>query len=567
MKLPNPFKRPKQAPDTQSEGQSSTGQQASPVKYRREEAILSHPRIVILPPDPAFSDVWDPHASPSPNPNRRGSTAFTNFTPNREPELRVLVVGTGFAGLSCAIALALRGFAVTVLERTNGQSPHGDSVIIGANASRLLHRWGVEDLWEKASQGRWLLFKDSTGKNLHQEDLSALPSQYGAPLLQGKRVDFLGSLGVTARLLGVEIHYNSEVTGYVDSDRPAAYLANGEIHQADTIIVCDGINSTSRCLVTENPERRKSGYSIHRAVMDADPIAWDSDCSYLLDGNIRTWLGKDEFISVYPMHKATQIAFTYTHKDLDSSSSMNWRSSEPIQSVLHCLSGWDPTLQKAISKFPRAAHWTIVEGEVASNWVSKGGKITFAGDAVHPLIPSSIQGATMAIEDAETLAQCLSLAGGRREGVKLALKVYETLRQPRVQEAARLGRKQAVIYQTFTSRNASSSSNRPSPISAPLSSSSSQDQRAPTSAFSAEPILLHPLAFNMYNFDATESTIDSWDSIVQKLDPSRSDVKKGTKPPPSPKLSENVDWQNEKKARRSSLAFSSDSFNALDLNA
>ena len=47
----------------------------------------------------------------------------------------------------------------------------------------------------------------------------------------------------------------------------------------------------------------------------------------------------------------------------------------------------------------------------------------------------------MAIEDAETLAQCLSLAGGRREGVKLALKVYETLRQPRVQEAARLGRK------------------------------------------------------------------------------------------------------------------------------
>ena len=59
------------------------------------------------------------------------------------------------------------------------------------------------------------------------------PSQYGAPLLQGKRVDFLGSLGDTARLLGVDIHYNSEVTGYVDSDRPAAYLANGEIHQAD----------------------------------------------------------------------------------------------------------------------------------------------------------------------------------------------------------------------------------------------------------------------------------------------------------------------------------------------
>ncbi|GAA5948540.1 hypothetical protein JCM3765_004916 [Sporobolomyces pararoseus] len=562
MKLPFPFKRTKQAPKTEREAQDSTKDQlATPAKYTESEQTAAQPRIVILPPDPVFSSIWDPHAPSDSNSNRRVSTAFHNFDSKSEPELRVVIVGTGFAGLSCAIALALQGFAVTVLERTNGQSPHGDSVIIGANASRLLHRWGVEDLWEKASQGRWLVFKDSTGKNLHQEDLSTLPSQYGAPLLQGKRVDFLGSLGVTARLLGVQIYYDSEVTGYVDSEHPAAYLANGEIYQADTIIVCDGINSTSRCLINENPEQRKSGYSIHRAVMDADPIAWDPDCRYLLDGNIRTWLGQNEYVSIYPMHKATQIAFTYTHKDFDSSSSTNWRSSVPIQTVLQRLSGWDPTLQKAISKFPKATHWTIVEGEVAANWVSKGGKITFAGDAVHPLIPSSIQGATMAIEDAETLAQCLSLAGGRPEGVKLALKVYEKLRQPRVQEAARLGRKQAMIYQTFTSRNASSSLSRPSPVSVPLSASSSEGQSAPPSAFCAEPILLYPLAFNMYNFDATDCTIESWDSIVRQLDPSLPDVKKGAISPHSPGLTENADWQG-RNTRRSSLAF--DSFNLND---
>lgn len=43
----------------------------------------------------------------------------------------------------------------------------------------------------------------------------------------------LGSLGVAARLLGAEIEYNSEVVGYIDSDQPAAYLANGEIRHAD----------------------------------------------------------------------------------------------------------------------------------------------------------------------------------------------------------------------------------------------------------------------------------------------------------------------------------------------
>jgi salicylate hydroxylase len=78
------------------------------------------------------------------------------------------------AGLSSAIACALQGFQVTVLERTNGASQHGDSVIIGANAVRLLYRWGVEDLWERASQGKWLVFKDQAGRTLWQEDLSAL---------------------------------------------------------------------------------------------------------------------------------------------------------------------------------------------------------------------------------------------------------------------------------------------------------------------------------------------------------------------------------------------------------
>jgi hypothetical protein len=62
------------------------------------------------------------------------------------------------------------------------------------------------------------------------------PSQYGAPILQGKRSQFLGSLGVAARMLGVAIEYSSEVVGYVDSDTPAAYLSSGEMHTADVSI-------------------------------------------------------------------------------------------------------------------------------------------------------------------------------------------------------------------------------------------------------------------------------------------------------------------------------------------
>lgn len=92
-----------------------------------------------------------------------------------QTSLRVLVVGCGFSGLSSAIAAARQGYDVTVLDRTTGISQHGDSVILGSNATILLHRWGCgEELWLQSSHGKYMVFKDSQGKTLHKEDLEEL---------------------------------------------------------------------------------------------------------------------------------------------------------------------------------------------------------------------------------------------------------------------------------------------------------------------------------------------------------------------------------------------------------
>jgi len=50
------------------------------------------------------------------------------------------------------------------------------------------------------------------------------------------------------------------------------------------IVVCDGINSTSRLALLSSGDqassiRRSSGYSIHRAIIDSDAIARDPACS------------------------------------------------------------------------------------------------------------------------------------------------------------------------------------------------------------------------------------------------------------------------------------------------
>jgi FAD-dependent urate hydroxylase len=59
------------------------------------------------------------------------------------------------------------------------------------------------------------------------------------------------------------------------------------------------------------------------------------------------------------------------------------------------------------------------------------------GDAAHAASPSSGQGASMAVEDAVTLAKCLRDAAD----VPAALAAYESLRRPRVEKVVAYGRR------------------------------------------------------------------------------------------------------------------------------
>lgn len=61
------------------------------------------------------------------------------------------------------------------------------------------------------------------------------------------------------------------------------------------------------------------------------------------------------------------------------------------------------------------------------------------GDAAHPFLPTSQQGASQAVEDGVTIAQCLVLAKERDQPSSFALKAYQSLRYERVKKAQQLG--------------------------------------------------------------------------------------------------------------------------------
>ncbi|GAA5917153.1 hypothetical protein JCM5296_006651 [Sporobolomyces johnsonii] len=452
----------------------------------RPREVKAAGRLVRIPTDPRFAEAAPPFSSSS------ADEGFA-FSSMGDSQLRVVIVGSGFAGLSAAIACARQQFSVTVLERSSGLSPHGDSIVFGSNASVLLHRWGVgEEMSARSSKGEWWLLKDQAGAPLWDEDVGVFSKTFGAPLLQGRRAQFLGSLGTEARLLGVNFKLEAEVTGYWDSDNePAVVLRTGEIVRGDVIIVADGIHSVSRRLLASQDRpaapTRPSGYSIHRAAIPSTTLRADPRCSHLLDGNIRTWLGPDAHAVIYPMDSGRQIAFTFTHADPSDSASTDWREKRKIDDVLSHFDGWDPTLQAAVRHFDSCLNWKIFDETPAADWISAGGRICFTGDSLHALSPTSFQGGSQAVEDGATVALCLALAGGDARGVPLALETYAALRRPRVQEVQAIGRKQRDLWHAYAS--------------------------SPTKTPSA----LRPLTFRLYAFDAERFALRHFEACARAI--------------------------------------------------
>ena len=91
----------------------------------------------------------------------------------------------------------------------------------------------------------------------------------------------------------------------------------------------------------------------------------------------------------------------------------------------------------AVAKTEECLDWKICHRPRLSSWTSKHARLIIAGDAAHPLSPTSGQGVTQAIEDAAVIAYCL-----KRESVALALRGVEAIRIGRVAAAYEMGEQQ-----------------------------------------------------------------------------------------------------------------------------
>jgi 2-polyprenyl-6-methoxyphenol hydroxylase-like FAD-dependent oxidoreductase len=215
------------------------------------------------------------------------------------------------------------------------------------------------------------------------------------------------------------------------ADSAAVVLEDGRRLHADIVVGADGVASAvRRALHPDEAAPRTSGYHAIRGV------------SHDVGGELGT------ADSAIYFTRGAEIGFARA-----STSAVYWYMSvvdglaaaEPADTIARCARGLDAAALAII----RAARPDDIRGDrlfVRDPLTAWGaGRVTLLGDAAHPVLPHTAQGAALALEDAVALGLAL------RDGdLERRLRLYERVRATRTRKIVKVGPRIAAMTTTVS---------------------------------------------------------------------------------------------------------------------
>lgn len=319
--------------------------------------------------------------------------------PNASPRRRVAVVGAGPGGVSAAIAFHQAGHEVRLFERMPQVTPLGGAVLLSLPVLSILRSYGVDI--DGLGAMAVTEFRDWKGRlrvrlpfNRRAEEKAGLPGwHYG--MLRSE------AIGRMLKVLPPELlHPNHCCTGFEETgDAVRVTFDNGSHWDADLLIGADGIRSAVSRQVFGDPKLFHCGITVWLAWCHAEGIPRDTG-----------WISHSPTVqaSYFPILHEGRPAFEWWVVE-------PWNEGQAFkgdmkQHVGRLLQGWSdplPRLYEATDFSRNAFRWEIYNRAPLASW--SRGRVSFVGDAVHPVSPYAAYGMGMAIEDGFWLAR--SLAG------------------------------------------------------------------------------------------------------------------------------------------------------------
>ncbi|MDG3580627.1 NAD(P)/FAD-dependent oxidoreductase [Rhizobium sp. YJ-22] len=318
------------------------------------------------------------------------------------------IAGAGIGGLTAAIALAQRGWSVTVHERAPNLRTFGAGIYIWSNGLRVLKALGAYD---QATVGAHI------GPQFHTRDhndttMEEIPinGPGDARLITILRETLINTLVDVARKNNVEIRTNSAATGATPEGE--LLLADGSARKADLVVGADGINSNVRDSLDLMLYRKHLGYGairmlIPRAEGDVPP---EDENRY-----IEYFTGTRRILYTPASERDLYVALCCAAEDAEA-------LKVPADRQLWTESF--PHLAHLVARFGDAGRWDAFEVVKLKRW-SKG-RVAILGDAAHAMPPYLGQGGGCALMNGLALADAV----GAADDIPQALERWEERERP-----------------------------------------------------------------------------------------------------------------------------------------
>ena len=343
-----------------------------------------------------------------------------------------LIVGAGIGGLSAGMALRKAGWNIRIFEHAASPRELGFGLALAPNAMAALHELGLADVVRsRAHTPTKGEVRRPDGTVLKRAELPSAESMLGGPTVIALRPALHGALldavGMEAITLG------SEATGFTQAgDRVTLHLAHGDRVDGDVLIGADGANSVLRRALhpSEPPARWSRIVAVRGGVHGVVHHLGGMSGIYYIGPGIEAFLVRASSTGIYWVLSLANELVPSGMRD-------------PRAILAHMLPRFDETYRAITSATDDLRCDELVDRDPIPFWGT--GVVTLLGDAAHPVLPHTGQGAAQAMVDAVTLGRALT--GG--VPIEPALRAYERERRQKTARLLGQGRRTAAIMRTM----------------------------------------------------------------------------------------------------------------------
>lgn len=326
--------------------------------------------------------------------------------------LKAIISGGGIGGLATAIALAQRGWDVTVYELRPNLAVSGSGIYLSSNGLAVLEELSAcQHAVETAFRGRGIEQRDHEGRAFLPPRLAP-----GSTLVSIPRKNLLSGLEAAARASSVKIVTNALVVDALANG--TLILANGDQARADLAVGCDGVWSPVRKGLGLEEYHVRTPEGALRTIVAGTQEEMPEDAR---DRCIENWNGMRRLLITPINDREVYLALTCPSDDLEGKDT----------SIRPCWGETFPQWAWLLDRIGSEVSWSVYSIIRSKRW--SAGHTAIVGDAAHAQPPNLGQGGGTAMQNGLALAAYMAKISDPRD-IPAALEAWENTMRPLIEK-------------------------------------------------------------------------------------------------------------------------------------